>query len=582
MNRVIGVVLGLGAVVLLMFFPALGSGIADSSSSTETAAITNYDAKFVVDKDGTLHAKETLDVNFPLYKHGIFRFFDVKDPSDDKVRLVPSNIKVTRDGQSDGLSLTKEGKGRFIVARIGDASTTISGDHTYVITYDVKGVLGAGVKKKADSLFYWNLIPGGWLMPIAKSTLSATLPATPESAQCAIGVGSGDSCDATVSGKTLRVTTGALAPNTPVTVQSEIPLAHPGQKVLPWAIGLDPVLGRSVPGLLVWLVLAAIALVASWLLARSVREPPPAYPLMYAPPEGIGPAQGAYILTEKVGDDLYAATMLQLGQQGLATIEHPAEGTWTINGEKGDWKAVDDVTAQTAAALGVASGTSFTAQAGDVSGGKKMQTARNGFDGAVKAWARTAGLIEVKTGPVLGAMGVVGGALIAAFCFFFNPFNMSVIGLPFGVFAVVGLPLLGSGARTFRTKSGRDLWSRLGGFRRVLGTTSSEARFDFSGRKELYTAYIPWAVAFGVADVWAQKYRVEMQEEPPAPSYFVGGYVPTYGGGGMGNFASSFNSSVDSAISAYAATQSSSSSGGGGGGGFSGGGGGGGGGGGSW
>ena len=113
----------------------------------------------------------------------------------------------------------------------------------------------------------------------------------------------------------------------------------------------------------------------------------------------------------------------------------------------------------------------------------------------------------------------------------------------------------------------------------MLATPSGEQRFDFSGRKELYTAYIPWAVAFGVADQWAEKYRLETGEEPPAPHYLgaTGGYA---GGSFAASMADDFSSTVSSAISAYEATQSSSSSGGGGG--SSGGGGGGGGGGGSW
>jgi uncharacterized membrane protein len=137
---------------------------------------------------------------------------------------------------------------------------------------------------------------------------------------------------------------------------------------------------------------------------------------------------------------------------------------------------------------------------------------------------------------------------------------------------------MGTGAGTIRTQSGRELWSRVGGFYRVLSTDSAEARFDFSGRKELYTAYLPWAVAFGCADTWAKKYKIETGEEPPVPLYYA------YAGASTQNFADSmvhdFNSTVSSAISSYEATQSSSSSGGGGG--FSGGGGGGGGGGGSW
>jgi hypothetical protein len=578
MRRLGASLIGVAVIGILMFFPALSIG-GTGDTSPEYARITDYNAKFVVDGEGTLHARETLQVNLPLGKHGIFRFFDIADPNDSHVRLIPEDIKVTRDGADDGVDLTTEGKGRYVVARIGRADTTISGDHTYVISYLVKGVLSQQGK---GSEFYWNLIPGGWRMPIEKSTLTATLPQAPADPKCAIGVGSTGGCEVAADGRTLTVTTGGLEPNTPVTVQTTVATHAPGQKTLPWPVRFDPVFGHSLVALVFWLVLAALAAAAGWMLARSVFEPPPSYPLMYAPPEGIGPAQGAYLLTERINDDMYAATMLELGEKGLAQIDR-SEGGWKILGTAGDWSRLDTVSQQAAAALDIRDGTTFEAKDGDVSGGKQIQGARRGFDGAVKAWSQSNGLMESRALPMLGAAGVVGCAVIALLCFFLNPFHMSVIGLPFALFALFGVPLLVTGSTTFRTKSGRDAWSRIGGFRRVLGTRSSEARFDFSGRKELYTAYIPWAVAFGVADVWAEKYRVEMGEDPPAPSYFVGGYPGVYGGGigSMGVFADSFSSSMHSAISAYQATQSSSS-GGGGGGGFSGGGGGGGGGGGSW
>jgi uncharacterized membrane protein len=136
-----------------------------------------------------------------------------------------------------------------------------------------------------------------------------------------------------------------------------------------------------------------------------------------------------------------------------------------------------------------------------------------------------------------------------------------------------------TGSGTKRTRQGRELWSRAGGFKRILSTPSAEDRFDFSGRQELYTAYIPWAVAFGCADEWAAKYRTEMGTEPPTPSYF-GAYHAAGTGVLVSSMVSDFDSTVSSAISSYQATQTSSSSSGGGG--FSGGGGGGGGGGGSW
>ena len=172
---------------------------------------------------------------------------------------------------------------------------------------------------------------------------------------------------------------------------------------------------------------------------------------------------------------------------------------------------------------------------------------------------------------------------------------LSVFALVPGLFAIFAIGLLKPGSSTVRTPAARDLWSKTGGFHRILSTPSAVDRFDFSGRKELYTAYVPWAVAFGCAGVWADKYRFEVGEEPPMPSYVYSGGNNSIGTWSTGDVVShivtDFNSTVDSAISSYEATQRASSSsssgggssfGGGGGGGFSGGGGGGGGGGGSW
>ena len=46
----------------------------------DTATINSYVADFTVAKDGRINVTETLQVNFPDYKHGIFRFFDVAGP----------------------------------------------------------------------------------------------------------------------------------------------------------------------------------------------------------------------------------------------------------------------------------------------------------------------------------------------------------------------------------------------------------------------------------------------------------------------------------------------------------------------
>ena len=139
MKRLGASFLGALVVVLAMFWPAFNF-FSTTDETPEFARITDYRAAFDVDADGTMRAHETLTVDFPLGRHGIFRFFDIADANSPHVRYVPKDIVVTRDGRSDGVAILHQGEGRFVVARIGEADTTISGTHVYDIRYRVDGV----------------------------------------------------------------------------------------------------------------------------------------------------------------------------------------------------------------------------------------------------------------------------------------------------------------------------------------------------------------------------------------------------------------------------------------------------------
>ena len=153
------------------------------------------------------------------------------------------------------------------------------------------------------------------------------------------------------------------------------------------------------------------------------------------------------------------------------------------------------------------------------------------FDNSVENWAKSSGnLVTSGLGGMGGFLVLAGFAGVLAVAIW-NPLSMTMIGLIPGAFAVCGTSLMATGSGTKRTRSGRDLWSRVGGFRRMLATPSSKERFDFSGREELYTAYIPWAVALDCAKEWAAKYRTEMGTEPPVPHYFAGALRRVHPGG---------------------------------------------------
>ncbi len=548
----------------------------------EETTITRYVATFDIDEQGDLSATEELTIDFPYEgKHGIFRFWDIHDDNAPNARRLPESIIITRDGQPDEVDITRKNRGRYVTARVGSPSITLTpGLHTYVISYTIDGVL---IPRSGElpTQFYWNVIPGGWQQEIDSADITINLPTAAIATQCAIGAGATAGCTADGQGtSTIRIQAGPLPPRTPVTLSAGMQLpTPPAGNSLPWTTRYDPVLGSSPLKLLLVLLAAGAAAAYGGMLSRSTKEQEPAFPLQYAPPPDIGPAQANYILTETVGKEAFVASMLYAAERGAVELDKIPSG-WTLTDKNGDagWANVDDVTLGLAGLLSGAH-TSFTALDKNVASGKKLKSQLAKLESDTRRWATYVGAMSSQHRIELGGVLTVAGAIAAAALCIWRPWGMSALALVPGMFAIGGVGMLMTGATTKRTASGRDLWSRIGGFHRVLSTSSSIERFDFSGREELFTAYLPWAVAFGCAEEWASKYRTEVGTEPPVPLYLGPGFAYS----NMNNFAGSmvrdFSSTLDSAISSYEASQRSSS---GGGGGFSGGGGGGGGGGGSW
>lgn len=549
----------------------------DAEAVSEPTRITRYNAVFDIDDRGDMTVTETLIVDFPGGdRHGIFRFFDEYDRNDARAPRVPRRIAVSRDGRPEEFERLREQQGRLHVVKVGDPDVTVpAGEHSYVLRYEVEDVL---LDRGDGSRFYWDLVPGGWAQPIDEAVLTVRLPQAPRGdVRCAVGAGEADNCRARVTGSTVTVEAEGLAPRTPVTIRSDLEMSAPtAQSHLAWPVFLAPALGRWS-----WLlaVVALASLGAGWLgrrIAAPMLERPPAFPLQYAPPPGIGPAQAAYVLTERTPRRVFVASLMHAAERGTVSLER-GDSAWTVTRLPGSLQvALDPVTRHLTARLH-ADADRFVAAKGDVDAGRTLQEARTTLEKDVKEWALREGLVTKAGLGSLAGVGVVGALVLSGLLVVTLNAHMALVAMVPGAFAAMGLPVLYPGATTKRTDTGRQMWAQVGGFRRVLATPSSVERFDFSGRRELFTAYLPWAVAFGCAKEWAQKYRLETASEPPDPLWLVG--VPHASGRGVESMVDDFSSTLDSAVSSYQATQSDSGSGGGG---FSGGGGGGGGGGGSW
>jgi len=78
--------------IALLFWPVLVNaieGLEDPDPVSDPVTITDYRGDLRVDADGRLTATERIKADFPSGRHGIFRFFDVADPSDPNARLIP-------------------------------------------------------------------------------------------------------------------------------------------------------------------------------------------------------------------------------------------------------------------------------------------------------------------------------------------------------------------------------------------------------------------------------------------------------------------------------------------------------------
>ena len=353
-------------------------------------------------------------------------------------------------------------------------------------------------------------------------------------------------------------------------------MPSPGQHTLPWTCRFDPVFGRSLPAAIVFAVLALLAAVAGFLLGRSVREPNPPYPLMYAPPEGMGPAQGAYLLTERINDEMYAATLLQMGDRGMATIERTPSG-WTLLGANGDGRLVDEVDRpRPPPMLGVGrAGRSPPTDA--VAAGKQMQGARQ-LRRRRRGWARQNGLITTAGLGASAGSGVLAVLLASFLGFVWNPLSMSVLALIPGC------------SRSFacRCSAGRGHERTRSRSRAVVAHRWLPPDAGHAVGRGPLRLLRPQGALHGVHPLgggvrlrrqWAEKYRIETGEEPPLPST-----TPALRGcyGAAASSAMSTTSPPPSARRSPPTRPPRARRRGGGGGGFSGGGGGGGGGGGSW
>ena len=187
--------------------------------------IKNFSVEMKVNEDNTFDITENIDVNFTEYKHGIYRDIPVRnnvtrnDGSSYTNKARISNINVSEE-------YSKSNEGDYKRIKIGSASSTIIGNHSYTISY--KYSIGKDKTKNYDEL-YFNLVGNYWTTYIERFNFNINMPKDFDKSKIGFSTGKYGKVGSTdveysVDGTTITGRyTKVLSPGEAVTIRLELP-----------------------------------------------------------------------------------------------------------------------------------------------------------------------------------------------------------------------------------------------------------------------------------------------------------------------------------------------------------------------
>ena len=281
---------------------------------TQAITITDFNSSIAVLKSGDLNVVETISATFTIPHHGIYRDITYSYRSPNTGKRITIGIKVTGvtlDGGPVPYAISHHGSDVRI--RIGDPNRTITGDHTYVISYTVSRAL---LFHKDYIQLYWNVTGNRWEFPIEHTEARVTLPpgVKPEDVSAVSYVGylgsrtRGTPPQVDSSGRLQFTTKTTLMPGEGLTIDVAIPrseagIAAPtaGQRAL-WFLSANKYAGLP--------IIALLGMFALWFKVGKDPAKGTIAP-QFAPPKDIHPGEAGILIDDRA--DLRDITAMVIG-----------------------------------------------------------------------------------------------------------------------------------------------------------------------------------------------------------------------------------------------------------------------------
>jgi len=536
--------------------------------------IDKFHSDIMINEDSSIIVKETIDVEFHQQRHGIYREIPFKYRDDlGKSITTPTKVFSVKDGSGKAWKYKVERSGPLIYIRIGDAKRYVEGRWTYIITYKVENVV---LFFKDHDEFYWNMTGNYWKAPIKEASATASLTIKNKSKNLMVagyegGYGSKEECSYETydnSGKFYTKRNLNMGEGLTIVFGWDKGLVSPPSswKKFLWAMNLGENWVFLLP------IFSFLYMGNRWY--RKGRDPKvrESVTVMYEPPkfenQPLTPAEVGTLVDEKLDPRDITSTIIGLAVKGYIKIEETKKEGLIFDKTDYYLKKVKGPDANV---------TPFERELMERllggTAGVRVSDLKNKFYAYLPQLKKALYGELTRKKYFLSSPEKVRNSYMAA----------AIVVWVFAILAFLFI-LPGSGVKSFiagiltgipvvafakfmpvKTRTGASAYMDILGFQEFMNRAEKD-RLERMGDKDLFSKFLPYAIALNVADNWAKAFEGIYQDPP-------GWYVSPVGFRTFSPYAFTHSlNSVTSDLSSAIFSAPRGSSGGGSGGGFGGGG----------
>ena len=517
-------------LALIMCVP-LHAAFADGGEN-----IASFDARITVNEDATVQVIEQIVYDFGTReRRGIFRTIPYSYQAGDETYTADVTNVVVVNADDVPYSFNESRTGGELTLKIGDPNVTVTGEHTYIISYTVAAPF---LYYEDYEEFYWNVTGGSWQTGIEQASVLVDLPtgATVLMAACYQGAaGSNERCDkderlVNVERAGYHAVASGLKQGEGFTIAVRFPAGTIKKIAKPWSPKPKTPLEKYWPFGVPVLLLGALV----WRWYTRGRDPAGRTTIVpqYEAPEDMAPSIAGIVYNEAIEPREIFAEIIRLATQGHLRI-HRFEKQKVIFSQT-DYllerlqpdKSVDDPVG----ALMLEKLFQSEYEGEEVINGttvkgvllSKMEhtfaSDKEDIVDELYAEVYEQGYFVERPDKVRTRY-VVAGGIVAFFSGALLIFKTGELYVVTGIAGIVSGALVALWGRLMpaKTRAGVALKEQLEGFKRYLSVAEKD-RLTFHDAPEkspaLFSKHLPYAVAFGVETAWAEQFGDILKEAP--------------------------------------------------------------------